>query len=807
MNYLFVSLRTALFLLTLGFFFPLQAQFIIRGTVSDASSKEAMVGAAVMIGGENIGTFTDETGAYRLELKNLTQKTVQLRILFTGYATEEMMISLNKPEIIQNVQLQPEGIFADDVVITATKGFEQKQSDVTVSMEVVKPDRIDLQATPNIRKVINQIPGVDEQDGQINIRGSSGYAYGVGSRVMVTLDGLPLLTGDAGSVSMDLIPVDNIAQVEVLKGASSVLYGSGALGGVINVISASPGDKPRTSVRVRGGMFDAPANKALDWDGDKNAYFGSAHLFHTRKIGTTDLVLQTDFIKDSGYRQETDKEQFRGILGAKFRPKSIPGLTLGMNLTARIDSGSSALYWRGYEPDTLNGEISGGALTPTLDNGGLRRSVSTHYALDPSVKYLTPGGNLFWYRGRLLRNTNQGSTDQDSRNLIFYNDFLYQTTLFDKVSWVSGATYTYSQAKGDSLFSGTVEGITPMEEIGKHEGHALGVYTQLDGKFGKLNASLGFRIETVQIDELERETEPIFRGGLNYELWKGANIRGSFGQAFRVPTVAERFTSTTGGGLIVRPNPFIKSEKGYSAELGLRQGYRFGTKKSGWQGYIDVAAFVMRFDNMVEFGLDTLVFGFDPDQGLTSDIEFTSVNVADAEIRGIEVTTINSGQWGDWRVNISGGFTLLDPKDLNAVPESQQLDLSRYPDNLLVLIGDIVDPDIQDQPEFLKYRSKFIARASTSLGYKKWGITANYRRKSFVQSIDQYLYAVVGGLNAFREKHPNGEHLLDLILAYNLTDQMQLSFNVDNAFNEEYLTIPGTLAPQRSFTLQYLVRF
>ncbi|RMG54741.1 MAG: TonB-dependent receptor, partial [Bacteroidetes bacterium] len=521
--------------LLLGLSPVIQAQEVsLRGQVTDQATGEPLPGAAISVPALRAGTYAGEDGRYELRL-TLRDQPVEVRVSYSGYTAKSFTLAPGAATETRDIALVEEGFTTEDVVITATKGFEQAQSDVTVSIEVVKPSFIDLQAVPSVDKVISQIPGVDNQGGQINIRGSSGYAYGVGSRVMVTLDGLPLLTGDAGTANLDLIPVDNIAQIEVMKGASSVLYGSSALGGVISIITADPGEKPLTSVRLRGGIFGQPANPALDWDGDATPWSASAHVFHSRRIGPLALAFQTNFIKESGYRQGTDAEISRSLLMLKYRPTSLPGLTLGLNASVNVDSSGSILYWHSYYPGEVvsisnDTTISKGALTPTPDAGGFRRQLNTDVALDPSIKYLTPNGSLFWYRGRYLRNFNQNNTNQSSDNSIFYNDFLYQTTLAGKVNWVTGVTYTRSSIVGDSLYGGTYvyEGDT-ISSSGNHAGYSLGAYTQLDAKFGRLNASLGFRYERVQIDETIREEAPVFRAGLNYKIAQGTNIRASFG--------------------------------------------------------------------------------------------------------------------------------------------------------------------------------------------------------------------------------------------------------------------------------------
>lgn len=782
----------------------------VKGTVRHALTELPLPGVWVSIEGDTTGVFTGADGIFSLQVENRSQP-MSLSFSREGFLTRQVAVS-QRPDTTMEVVLEPVGYIAGDVVITAQKGLAQQSRDLTVSMITVSAPQIRNQAFASAASIINQIPGVDNQDNQISIRGSSGYAYGVGSRVMVALDGLPLLSGDAGSAKMDLVPVDQISRIEVLKGASSVLYGSGALGGVINFISSMPEATPRTRIRLRGALYDQPRLSTLDWDGDAQPYEASAHLSHTRKWKDVGISLQTDFIKNSGYRQATDREEFRGLLRTQWQPSSVKGLTLGLNVSTRLDSSGSTLYWRNYLPDTLRqgGTVTytGGGLTPTEDPGGVRRQWQSLVALDPSAKYLSPNGNLFWYRGRWLRNTNRNDTDQSSQNGIFYNDGLYQTRLWEKVTWVTGLSYIYATANGDSLFGGAAN--INGEQIfsdGRHRSHNWAVYSQLDGTFGKWNLSLGFRLETIKIDSLERETQPILRAGVNYAAWPGANFRGSVGQAFRTPTVAERFTNTTGGGLIIKPNPVIRSETGYSWELGLRQGYRAGQGNRRSQGYLDLAVFQMRFNNMIEFGLDTLKFNVSPSGQILTDIEFTTINVADARITGLELTTVNQGVWDKWTYGLSGGLTLLDPIDLNAVAPERQLDLSRYPENILKLITDIANPNIVDQPEFLKYRSKALVRGRASIGYGKWEGAGILQYRSLIKNIDQYLFAVVDGLNTFREKYPNGHDIWDFILSFAPNDQHQFSFVLNNAFNEEYLIIPGTLGPQRKFSIQYLFEF
>ena len=102
------------------------------------------------------------------------------------------------------------------VVVTAGK-FEQELSEITVSMEVLSPDVMENINPGNMEDVMNQVPGVTINKKQVNIRGGSGFSYGAGSRVMVLVDGLPMLTADAGDIKWNMLPMENMERIEVVK--------------------------------------------------------------------------------------------------------------------------------------------------------------------------------------------------------------------------------------------------------------------------------------------------------------------------------------------------------------------------------------------------------------------------------------------------------------------------------------------------------------------------------------------------------------------------------------------------------------
>jgi outer membrane cobalamin receptor len=112
---------------------------------------------------------------------------------------------------------------------------------------------------------MNQIPSVNISDSQVSIRSGSGFSYGAGSRVLMMVDEMPMISADAADIKWNFIPIENIEQVEVIKGASSALFGSSALNGVINFRTAYPKDKPQTSFTSYYGVYGTPRREELAW--------------------------------------------------------------------------------------------------------------------------------------------------------------------------------------------------------------------------------------------------------------------------------------------------------------------------------------------------------------------------------------------------------------------------------------------------------------------------------------------------------------------------------------------------------------
>ncbi len=206
----------------------------IKGKITDVDNGDPLIGVHVFYN-KNLGTVSNVDGEFQLFL---TEGAYQLRVSYIGYDEKIIATKVNKNEITGlHIKLKPSSTILDAIVVTAGR-FEQKLSDVTVSMEVIKPALIGKLNVTSLEPALNAVPGLTIHDGQASIRGGNGWSYGVGSRVLIMIDDLPILSPDAGDAKFEFLNLDNIAQIEIIKGASSALYGSSALNGVVNIRTA-----------------------------------------------------------------------------------------------------------------------------------------------------------------------------------------------------------------------------------------------------------------------------------------------------------------------------------------------------------------------------------------------------------------------------------------------------------------------------------------------------------------------------------------------------------------------------------------
>jgi outer membrane receptor for ferrienterochelin and colicins len=200
----------------------------------------ALPGASVALGTRTLLTDSAGLAAFRVP-----PGQYELRVQLLGFAAETDTVMLSARDTALVVQLEESAVEAEEIIITSTRG-ERRVQDEPVKVEVVTREEVEekLLMTPgSIAMLLNETSGLRVQETAPALGGAVIRVQGLRGRYTQLLaDGLPLYGGQAGSLGVLQIPPVDLAQVEVIKGAASALYGASALGGAINLISRRPAD-------------------------------------------------------------------------------------------------------------------------------------------------------------------------------------------------------------------------------------------------------------------------------------------------------------------------------------------------------------------------------------------------------------------------------------------------------------------------------------------------------------------------------------------------------------------------------------
>ncbi len=567
--------------------------FSISGKVTD-SNGQILAGVNVILSDKNLGTNTDVYGFYRIP--NLAPGIYSLEFSMVGYKKvikDQVVISNNS--ITLNVELEETLIQSEQIVITAGK-HEQKISELPVSTVVLNDKQITDRNFISLDQAMRYAPGVSVNQDQISIRGSSGYSKGAGTRVLVAIDGIPLYTGDTGEIIWEIIPVTEFNRIEIIKGAASSLYGSTAIGGVINIITREIPQQPYTYFKSYIGAYDKPSHKEWDWSGEYRTFNGLT-LTHSQRVGKFGFTISGTRTENLSYKQSDFVKRYTGYLKTTYSFDTSNTLTFLAN--GLTQNRGNFLYWKNTRS----------ALQPRdIDQG--QRVFSDRYMLgliynnvvSPDLSVISKFSyyNTHW--------SDQTESNDDSRASLVRGE-VQSTYNFNKnLYWVSGVEGSYGNVKSNIFSNPSSAG--------------FGIYSQIDWKFDfPLLISAGARFDFSELDSMDRFSSFSPKIGLNFKLSETTILRASAGKGFRAPTLAEAFTSTSASGVVIKPNPSLTPEYNFSFEFGINQVCYDNL-------ILDVSAFQNEFYDFIEPGIDL------------SDGRVFFDNVTRARIQGLE-TTLN----------------------------------------------------------------------------------------------------------------------------------------------------------------------
>ncbi len=599
----------------------------ITGILSSSDDATPLVGATVIVHNTTRGTSSDAAGKF--VLKGIPEGKYDVVVSMVGFhrkVVERVEVKSNEETSLM-IQLVPSPIQTDAVVVTSNKR-EQTLEEVPVSMSIVNAQSLEYRSTIAVDEALRYVPGVNVTQSQVNIRGSTGYSRGIGSRVLLLIDGLPLLAGDTGEPIFESIPVFQIDRIEIVKGAGSALYGTSALGGVINTVTKEIPERPETRWRLYSKLYDSPSYESWKWS-DKLRALNAQYISHSERIGDVSFILAGSRLFDDSYREADWTRRYNGY--AKIKYDLSPFQSLAVSSNVLWQHRGDYLWWKDVKD----------ALRPA--NSQLNFSV-TSFRINSSVLFKHFVNEKFYYEVKAIHY--HSNWREDSLNVVLANE-----SKSDIVSAEVQANYSLDDLNIITTGAAVNSDNVSSDLFGTHGGYGRALYAQDELQLSKmLKATLGARFDYQKVVSLPSNQQINPKLGLRYQADDQTSFRASVGRGFRAPSIAELFVSTnvTTSAVAIVPSPDLKAEHSWSFEIA-------GTKSFGENAVWDVALFQSDFSDLIEAGVE-----FDSTRN-SPVIRFR--NVTQARIQGCEsnIRTV----FLDQLISLDVNYTYTWPYDVN----------------------------------------------------------------------------------------------------------------------------------------------
>ncbi|HCL04828.1 MAG TPA: hypothetical protein DHW64_02185, partial [Chitinophagaceae bacterium] len=233
-------------------FTGVHAQHSIKLLVKDKHEKTPLAGATATIPVLKKTMVSDSLG--RVVFSNILEGNYVIKLSYVGM--EEMETSISVPQVDETILFLEEAEeHEEEVIVTATR-ISRTISDIPTRVETISGEELTEKGNMkpgDIRMLLNESTGIQTQQTSATSYNSSIRIQGLDGRyTQVLRDGFPLYAGFSGGLSlMQVAPLD-LRQIEVIKGSASTLYGAGAIAGLVNLVSKTPGEKREISFMANG---------------------------------------------------------------------------------------------------------------------------------------------------------------------------------------------------------------------------------------------------------------------------------------------------------------------------------------------------------------------------------------------------------------------------------------------------------------------------------------------------------------------------------------------------------------------------
>jgi iron complex outermembrane receptor protein len=768
--------------------------------VTDEKDNSPILGVnvSVTVKGVLTGVSTNEKGEYELKVP---LGDYSLSFTYIGYQTrnEPLIVSKDGDVIVRNIMMTDLSKELDIVVVTA--GSEDKKLGEQVqSVEVLKGQNI-TNGAQGIQEAINKVPGVNMIGNTISVRGGSGFSDATGNRTLALLDDIPLVSPENGSVRWATMPKEAIEQMEITKGSSTVTNGSQAMNALINVRTLLPENDTSVSNKVYLNYGDYIPFRDPSWtwfwkrDGSTKIppMFWNAAYVGARRVGDLDIVFDGAYDQNQGYTAYNKDQLFRAFVKLRYIPHKHPTLNVGGNVNFAYEKYDDFFIFKNFG-DTSH-YVNGQPHNPNGDSSALVPSDSTYirnftFNINPYLTYYDRHDNRHSFKSSYYYVKSDNTSGDSSVAHKIYLDYSF--------------SHKYKKADAD-LYAGSRFSYKNImsETFGNKHAEYAALYILGEKRFmKKLTIKMGLSLEYNKLDTIAVKNDlsflnalanrdsahrytapfkPVVNIGVNYEVTKGTFLRASFGQGYRFPDIAEQFVLTPRSGVMAVPNPGLLPESGWNAEVGIKQGLKF----SRWIFYADLAAYISRYKDLIEFitiQSPQLPAGVLPYiQQHYPSYQYgpfeQANNVTNAQIWGMEVSAIGTGAIFGVPLNFLVGYNYMDPRNLD------------------------YNPNVAGSNKYLYYRMRHSAKADAQTTYKGFiiGVTCVYI--GHLLQLDQI--ADLAKIQNFINYHgTNGDVIIDARFGYSFKNRITATIIAKNITDRAYTLRPGFIEAPASVNFQ-----
>lgn len=594
--------------------------------------------ASILLTGTGKGVATDSTGYFKLE--NIQPGTYTLKSSATGFRPFTRKVTVAGAPVTVNINLQQDVTKLNDVVVTGTlKPVSRTESPIPV--EVYTPKYFQKNPTPSLFESIGMVNGVRPQlncnvcnTGDIHINGMEG------PYTMILIDGMPIVSSLSTVYGLSGIPVSMVERIEVVKGPGSSLYGSEAMGGIVNVITKNPATAPLVSADVFGttwGEYNVDAAVKLKAGSAQSIvglnYFNYQNRLDKNNDGFTDVTLQQriSVFNKWGFQR---KENRLASLAARYVYEERWGGDMKWNKQWR---GSDSVY--GESIYTKRIEVIGMYQLPLKEKVMLQFSYNRH------------NQNSYYGHTPFM-------ADQD----VAFGQVYWDKQLGKKHSLLAGTSFRYTYYDDNTPGTAAADG----KENSPARTPLPGVFVQDEWALApKHKLLLGYRYD------YDKHHGNIHSPRIAYKWTPDADntFRASFGTGFRVVNLfTEEHAALTGSREVVVAEA-LKPEKSYNANLNYVRKLVLDNAFIN----IDATGFYSYFTNKI-----TGDFDIDPDKIIYDNLKGHAIS------RGV---SLNTDLAFSFPLKVMAGISYMDVYQVENNVRSVQLNAPEWSGTFVIGYG------------------------------------------------------------------------------------------------------------------------